>query len=108
SPHETTLSRAAAQFSVAELRDALTGWLTRLVADQPRAAAVDGKTSKQALDADGDPVHVLNVFAHTVKVCLADWPVGDGKATEPEKNAGRWSPGGSGAMPRRPRMPARP
>jgi hypothetical protein len=84
SPHETTLSRAAAQFSVAQLRSALTGWLTRFLSDEPQAAAVDGKTSKQALDADGDPVHVLNVFAHTIKVCLADWPVGDGKETEPE------------------------
>jgi hypothetical protein len=35
--------------------------------------------SKQARDADGEPVHVLNVFAHHARVCLADWPVGDGK-----------------------------
>jgi len=83
-PHATTLSRAAAQFSVAQFRAALTDWLTRFVADEPWAAAVDGKTSKQALDTAGDPIHVLNVFAHTIKVCLADWPVGDGKATEPE------------------------
>ncbi len=26
----------------------------------------------------------LNVFAHGARVCLADWPVGDGKDTEPE------------------------
>ena len=181
-PHATTLSRAAATFSVAQFRSALTAWLTGFLAAAPRAAAVDGKTSKQALDADGDPIHVLNVFAHTIKVCLADWPVGDGKSTEPEvlkahldelfrawpslrvltgdalfcqrplaqamvaagrdyllavkdnqpdlhetirtafaaatpatadvtareKNAARWSPGGCGATPRRPRMPVRP
>lgn len=180
-PHATTFSRAAAQFSVAQFRAALTDWLTRFVTDEPWAAAVDGKTSKQALDTDGDPIHVLNVFAHTIKVCLADWPVGDGKDTEPdvlkahldelfrawpslqvltgdalfcqrplaqaivaaerdyvlavkdnqpdlheavrtafaaatpasaaatarEKNAGRWSPGGSGATPRRRTTPAR-
>jgi hypothetical protein len=47
-------------------------------------AAVDGKTSKQAHDADGDPIHVLNVFAHDLKACLAQWPVGDGRETEPE------------------------
>ncbi|MFO0822794.1 MAG: hypothetical protein U0792_06695 [Gemmataceae bacterium] len=51
---------------------------------RPAVAAVDGKTSKQANDDDGDPIHVLNVFAHEAKVCLADWPVGDGKDTEPE------------------------
>ena len=71
-------------FSVAEFRDALTDWLARLVADQPLVAAVDGKTSKQADDDDGDPIHVLNVFAHQAHVCLADWPVGDGKNTEPD------------------------
>jgi len=83
-PHATTLSRAAARYSVAEFRDALAGWLAALLADAELVAAVDGKTSKQARDAEGRPIHVLNVFAHELKLCLADWPVGDGKATEPE------------------------
>ena len=83
-PHATTYSRAAAAFSVDEFRAALAGWLARVMADAPTAAAVDGKTSNQARDADGDPIHVLNVFAHDARVCLADWPIGDGKETEPE------------------------
>jgi hypothetical protein len=83
-PHATTLSRAAARYSVAEFRAALADWLAGALGDGQLAAAVDGKTSKQARDADGDPIHVLNVFAHGAKLCLADWPVGDGKATEPE------------------------
>ena len=83
-PHETTYSRLAAAFSVDEFRAALAGWLARVMAGPPTVAAVDGKTSKQALDGDGDPLHVLNVFAHDARVCLADWPVGDGKETEPE------------------------
>ena len=83
-PHQTTYGRLAAAFSVEEFRSALAGWLARVMADAPTAAAVDGKTSKQARDADGDPLHVLNVFAHHARVCLADWPVGDGKATEPD------------------------
>jgi hypothetical protein len=181
-PHATTLSRAAAAYSVAQFRSALTAWLARFLTEEPWAAAVDGKTSKQAWGADGDPLHVLNVFAHTIKACLADWPVGNGKDTEPEvlkahldelfrawpslrvltgdalfcqrplaraiveagrdyllavkdnqpdlheavrtafaaatpadadvtareKNAGRWSRGGCGATPPRPRTPARP
>jgi hypothetical protein len=81
-PHATTYARAAGDFSVEEFRRALAGWLARVMA-APTAAAVDGKTSKQATDPDGDPIHVLNVFAHEAKVCLADWPVGDGKDTEP-------------------------
>src|SRR5438445_5066052 len=47
-PHATTLSRAAAAFSVDEFRSALAGWLARVMAAGPVVAAVDGKTSKQA------------------------------------------------------------
>lgn len=83
-PHETTYSRAAALFSVAEFRTALARWLAGAMATAPVTAAVDGKTSKQADSDDGDPIHVLNVFAHGANVCLADWAVGDGKDTEPE------------------------
>jgi hypothetical protein len=83
-PHATTYGRVATDFSVDEFRRALAQWLARVMATTPVVAAVDGKTSKQAGDADGDAIHVLNVFAHEARVCLADWPVGDGKETEPE------------------------
>lgn len=83
-PHATTYSRAAALFSVDQFRTALARWLARVMKTAPVTAAVDGKTSKQADDAEGDPIHVLDVFAHGACVCLADWPVGDGKDTEPE------------------------
>jgi hypothetical protein len=83
-PHATTLSRAAASYSVAEFRAALAGWLAALLGDAELVAAVDGKTSKQARDADGRPIHVLNVFAHGAKLALADWPVGGDKKTEPD------------------------
>lgn len=83
-PHATTYSRAAALFSVEEFRTALTRWLSGVMSAGPVTAAVDGKTSKQADDDNGDPIHVLNVFAHRAHVCLADWPVGDGKDTEPD------------------------
>jgi hypothetical protein len=82
-PHETTYSRAAALFSVQEFRAALTRWLAGAMSAAPTTAAVDGKTSKQADDDDGDPIHVLNVFAHQAHACLADWPVGS-TGTEPE------------------------
>jgi hypothetical protein len=82
-PHATTLSRAAATYSVAELRTALADWPGGLPGGTP-VAAVDGKTSKQAFD-DGEALHVLNVFAHDAKLGLADWPVGPpGEATEPD------------------------
>jgi len=84
-PHGTTLGRACAGYSAAEFSAALLGWLrTLLDPGTPLAAAVDGKTSKQAHGLGGDPIRVLNVFAHDIKVCLAQWAVGDGKETEPE------------------------
>jgi hypothetical protein len=84
-PHATTLTRITALYSLAEFQDALCRWLAGLLAQEPiLAAAVDGKTSKQGHDADGDPIHVLNVFAHKARLCLAQWAVGDGKETEPE------------------------
>jgi hypothetical protein len=84
-PHATTLSRLLAAFDPEAFQNAFVGWLrAALVALPLETAAVDGKTCKQGHDADGDPVHVLNVFVHDVKVCLGQWPVGDGKETEPE------------------------
>ena len=86
-PHATTISRAAATFSLGQFRDAFARWVTSL----PRApeavaiaVAVDGKTSKQGHDPDGDPVHMLNVFAHELNLCLAQFPVTGGKPTEPQ------------------------
>ncbi len=84
-PHATTLSRATARFSLAQFRDAFARWLATLPqAAAALTAAVDGKTSKQGHDAHGDPVHMLNVFAHELNLCLAQFPVTGGKPTEPQ------------------------
>jgi DDE_Tnp_1-associated len=84
-PHATTISRALARLSLEQFREAFARWLVAL----PQAAeavtvAVDGKTSKRGHDAHGDPVHMLNVFAHEVGLCLAQYPVTGGKPTEPQ------------------------
>ena len=84
-PHATTLSRVLARFSLAQLQEAFAGWLRGMVAEgDGQVVAVDGKTNKQGQDADGDPIHLLNVFAHRIKLCLAQHPVTAGKPTEPE------------------------
>lgn len=84
-PHATTISRALARFSLEQFRNAFARWLVSLpeVAGV-LTAAVDGKTSKQGHDAHGDPVHMLNIFAHEVHLSLAQFPVTDGKPTEPQ------------------------
>ena len=60
------------------------GWPTLPQAAAALTVAVDGKTSKQGHDAHGDPVHMLNVFAHELNLCLAQFPVTGGKPTEPQ------------------------
>lgn len=84
-PHATTISRALSRFSLEQCRDAFARWLvTRPEVTEAVVAAVDGKTSKQGHDAHGDPIHMLNVFAHEVNLCLAQFPVTEGKPTEPQ------------------------
>jgi hypothetical protein len=84
-PHATTLSRTLARFSLEEFQAAFSQWLQAVVSQQGAlAVAVDGKTSKQGLDADGDPIQMLNVFAQDLKACLGQWPLDGDKSTEPE------------------------
>jgi hypothetical protein len=83
-PHATTISRALAGFSLAQFRDAFARWLVALPQADAVTVAVDGKISKQGHDARGDPVHMLNVFAHELGLCLAQFPVTGGKPTEPQ------------------------
>jgi len=45
-------------------------------------AAVDGKTSKQFRQADGEPIHMLNVFVHNLNATLAQYSVKGEKANE--------------------------
>lgn len=83
-PNATTISRALARCSLAEFRRAFAAWLRQAVAsDEPWSASVDGKTVCQGLDAQGNPVHLLTVFVHHLKVALAQWSVGDEKSNEP-------------------------
>jgi len=84
-PHATTISRVIAKFSLEQFREAFSLWLVNVpgVTDDG-VVAVDGKTSKQGRDAHGDPIHMLNVFTHDLGLCLAQFPVAEGKPTEPQ------------------------
>ncbi|MFO0822921.1 MAG: hypothetical protein U0792_07345 [Gemmataceae bacterium] len=55
----------------------------------PAVAAVDGKTSKHN-DDDGDPIHVLNVFAHEAKV-LPTGRMGTVKIPNPRFSKHTWT-----------------
>ena len=84
-PHPTTISRTLAKFSLTEFQAAFSDWLHAILAGQVNlTACVDGKTSKQGFDAQGNPIQMLNVFAQDLKTCLGQWPLGGDKSTEPE------------------------
>ncbi len=70
-PHATTISRTLAGVSHKQLQGALTGWVARVVADQKLDASVDGKWARQSEDAKGNPLVMVNVLAHDLKLCLA-------------------------------------
>ena len=82
-PHATTISRAIAGCSLAKFSDAFLVWLKTSVPNEPLTAAVDGKTSCQGLDADGNPVQLLTVLVHELKLVLAQWSVRGEKTNEP-------------------------
>ena len=71
-----------------QLQGALSGWVARVVADQEDQedqelnASVDGKWAKQSVDANGSPLVMVNVLAHDLKLCLAQWPASE-KRYEP-------------------------
>ena len=51
--------------------------------EQPRRSAVDGKTAKQGIGSDGNPIHMLNALVHYVQAVVGQWSTGDDKTNEP-------------------------
>jgi DDE family transposase len=84
-PVGTTISRILAGCSLAQFQEAFNNWLKEVVlSDQPLTAAVDGKTACQGFDAAGQPVQMLTVFAHQLKLVLGQWSVTGEKSNEPK------------------------
>lgn len=84
-PVATTISRTLALCKVGDVQAVFLEWL-RTEGDEALAAgaaAVDGKTSKQALDDDGRPLHMLHVFVHDLQIAIGQWSVGAEKSNEP-------------------------
>ena len=83
-PHATTISRALSRCTVAEFSQAFLAWLCQNVPlDEPFTVAVDGKTSCQGYDADGQPVQLLTALIHGLKLTLGQWSVTGEKTNEP-------------------------
>ena len=59
------------------MQGVLTGWVAQVAADQELNAPVDGKLAKQAEDANGNHLVMVNVLAHDLRLCLARWPASE-------------------------------
>jgi len=83
-PVDTTLFRALEKTTVADLHKVFAEFLQVILAEDNGTitAAVDGKVAKQMKDADGDPILMLNIFAHNVKVALLNYDVHGDKTNE--------------------------
>ena len=81
-PHATTISRALAGVSCEQLQGALTGWVGPGGGRPEVVASVDGKWARQSEDVSGNPLVMVNVLAHDLKLCLAQWPA-SGKRYDP-------------------------
>jgi len=82
-PHAITLARVLRKLSLEDLQKAFAEFLNAILQDTTLVAAVDGKTAKQMKDEEGDPIHMLNVFAQTYKLHLVSWSVKGDKTNEP-------------------------
>jgi hypothetical protein len=81
-PVDTTISRAIAGCTLAEFSQAFLEWLRRYLPEESFAVAVDAKTSCQGLDTDGEPVQLVNVLIHDLKLVIAQWSVRGEKTNE--------------------------
>lgn len=81
-PHPTTISRALARCQVQEFEEAYLAWLKTVLPQAPFVAAVDAKTSCQGLDAQGEPVQLVTVLIHELKIVIAQWSVRGEKTNE--------------------------
>ena len=83
-PHRTTIGRVLGLVNVAHLADAFLEWMSWLLKDEGMVAAVDGKCAKGSKGEGGDPLMMLNVFAHDIKATLGTWPIPDKSAETTE------------------------
>jgi len=82
-PHATTISRTLASCDLASFSTAFLAWIQQVLPEESLVAAVDAKTSCQGLDVDGDPVQLVTVLVHNLKLVLGQWSVRGEKTNEP-------------------------
>jgi len=81
-PDATTFSRTLAKCDLSSFATAFLTWIQQVLPEEPLVAAVDAKTSCQGIDTDGDPVQLVTVLIHNLKVVIGQWSVRGEKTNE--------------------------
>jgi hypothetical protein len=74
-PNATTIRRVLAGLYPEELQLAFEPWVQSLVKGKVFMASVDGKAMKNVKGESGLAAMLVNVFAHDMKVALAEYPI---------------------------------
>jgi len=67
-PSESAIRNVLIKISPAALDDALAQWRSRYALDD-ESLAIDGKTMRNAIDADGKQTHIMSAIGHQSRVC---------------------------------------
>jgi hypothetical protein len=75
SPDATTLSRLLVMISRTQLEMLFEDFVSKIIGNDTFIASVDGKAARNVKDEDGNILMAVNVFAHELKIALAQWAV---------------------------------
>lgn len=81
-PHATTISRSIAACQLNEFSSAFLAWIQTVLPNESFDVAVDAKTSCQGLDTDGQPVQLVTILIHDLKLVIGQWSVHGEKTNE--------------------------
>lgn len=74
-PNPTTIRRTLNGLKPEQLQHAFQQWIIDLVGDKEITASVDGKAMRNVKGENGLAIMLVNVFAHDLKLALAEYPV---------------------------------
>ena len=70
-PDATTIGRVLKKVDRKELEDIFRKWVSTKVKEMDICASVDGKALRNVCDDKGNPLFMVNVFAHDIQIALA-------------------------------------
>jgi hypothetical protein len=70
-PDATTIGRVLKKVDRSELEEIFRDWVSTKVSGKEISASVDGKALRNVCDEDGNPIYMINIFAHDIQLALA-------------------------------------